>query len=344
MGVLLVRVFRCLVLLASPAIVLLVALVLTGPASPSGVGYMVGLLSLTVAVVMSRARWAPSLALAGGLLLLVTLVGRIAFGGAGRDLTMPVGAGKDAPEARWIDRVFDEEDLAVSGARALGWTGMIRDPDVPALTGVMSDAYRRLREDEGATPSPVVATYLGLERPGADDTIVIGDVARSAGVVVFLHGYAGSFTLPCWVLARAARDAGFATVCPSTRWVGDWWSAAGEATLRKTVADLQRRGAHRLVLAGLSNGGIGASLLAPRFGGAFSGLILVSGASAQAPAPHLPALVLQGEHDAQVDAADPRAYAARSGARYVSLDAGHFAMLAREAEVTTAVTAFLRHL
>jgi pimeloyl-ACP methyl ester carboxylesterase len=334
--------FRALVLLASPAVVVLVAVVLTGPASPSGVGYMVALLSLTGAVVRSRARWARSLALAGGLLLLVTLVGRIAFGGAGRDLTMSVGAAEGAPAARWVDRVFDEEDLAVTGARALAWTGMLRDPDVPRLADVMSDAYRRMREDEGATPSPVVATYLGLETPAADDTLVVGDVASSAGVVVFLHGYAGSFTLPCWVIARAARDAGFATVCPATRWVGDWWSAAGEATLRTTVADLKRRGARRLVLAGLSNGGIGASLLAPRFGGVFSALILVSGASSQAPATRLPALILQGEHDAQVDAAGPRAYAARSGGRYVSLDAGHFAMLARESEVTTEVTAFLR--
>ena len=239
----LVRLFRSLVLLASPAILLLIAVVLTGPASPSGVGYMVGLLSLTVAVGRARARWAPSLALAGGLLLLVTLVGRVAFGGAGRDLTMPIGAAENAPAARWVDRVFDEEDLAVTGARALRWTGMLRDPDVPALPFVMSDAYRRLREDEGATPSPVVATYLGLEKPGTDDTLEIGDVGTSAGVVRLSPWLRRQLHLA--VLGHRARPPatpGSRRCAPSTRWLGDWWSPAGEATLRETVTDLQQRG------------------------------------------------------------------------------------------------------
>lgn len=315
--------------------------VVTAPPTVSGLSYVIGALLLVMGGLVSRPGLARRLALAGSLLVVGTAATRVVSASQGVHVGMSAGA--TSPTSRWVDRLLDEEDLSVNAARALQWTGFVRDPDVPELANAMRAGYSRMRTREGSTPSPVVATYLGLERPGASDTLVIGDTRASAGVLIFLHGFAGSFTLPCWVVAQAAADAGFATVCPSTRWVGDWWTAEGEATLRETLTAVRRDGAKRVVLAGLSNGAIGASLVAPRLRGEVDGLILISGASPDADAPGMPVLVIQGEHDAQIPAYLVHAYAERVAGRYLSLDAGHFALLVREGAASHAISAFLRH-
>jgi len=326
------------VLFFVPSVVLF-AVVATAHPTLSGLAYAAGFLVVVTSGLLRRPGVAVRTAAAGLVLLGGTVALRLASA-SGTDRVHMSAPGDASP--RWVDRLLDEEDLSVNAARALVWTGFMRDPDVPGLAPVMRSAYVRMRAAEGATPSPVVATYAGFESPGREDTVEIGDVRESDGVVVFLHGFAGSFTLPCWVVSRAAAAAGFATVCPSTRWVGDWWSPEGESILRETVHALRHRGVRRIVLAGLSNGAIGASLLAPRLRGSFDGVILISGASGEAEPPGVPVLVLQGERDAQIPATLVHAYAARVGARYVSLDAGHFALLVCEAAATTRMTAFLR--
>src|SRR5262249_44450006 len=159
----------------------------------------------------------------------------------------------------------------------------------------------------------------GLERPTSFDLVRVGEASERApqGAVVFLHGFGGNFTLPCWLVAQAARRAGLVTFCPSIRPAGDWWQADGEATLRRTVQIVRARGIDRIYLAGLSNGGIGASRLAPRMRGSFRGLVLISGAAADAPAPGVPALVIHGRRDAMVAVSVAARYASRTGARFV---------------------------
>ncbi len=329
-------------LLALPALVAAVAFfafVATGARSLSGLGYSGSLVLLAGAAMFGSPRARRGVALSGVALFATTAGLRLAFAEHGRHIRMITPSNG---RARWVNRLVDEADLAVNAARALARVPLVPDPDVPLLAGVMRDAYARMRDAEGATPSPVVATYSGLEAPGQCDVLELGDIEGSTGVVVFLHGYAGSFTLPCWVVSLAAADAGFATVCPATRWVGDWWSADGEATLRETVGRLHARGVRRIVLAGLSNGGVGASLLAARMRGTFDGLIVISGASPAALLPHAPVLAVQGAHDAQISASVVRAYAARVGGQYISLDSGHFALLLREEDARRAITSFLR--
>ncbi len=338
---LLSRILSTLLLVAALALFLLIC---TAPPSPSGVGYAASFLLLAAAGVLSHPLGRRRVRVGACALAAATIAMRLVVASGGGATVVHMSTPRMEGGARWLDRVIDEEDLSVNASRALAWTHFVRDPDVPELAPVMSASYSRMRRAVGPTPSPVLATYAGLERPGADDRIEVGDVAASKGVVLFLHGFAGSFTLPCWVVSRAATTAGFATVCPSTRWVGDWWSPEGEETLRETIAELRRRGARRFVLAGLSNGGIGASLLAPRLRGSFEGLVLISGASPEAQAPSVPTLVIQGERDAQISADLVRAYALRVGARYHPLDAGHFAMLLRQDDVVATVAAFLRAL
>jgi predicted esterase len=332
------------VLVLLPAAVLgVIALVM--PATWSGAAYAFGLFVTFYGLVTapSRIDRRRGVTRAGLAILALTAVTRM--GTASRGETAAMHAGTDS-SARVLDRLIDEEDIAVSGARVLIAIGGLTDPDVRELGPRMKDAYRQMRAEEGDLPSPVVATYLGLQAPGASDTLVFeprpGTNGPAAGAVVFLHGFAGSFTLPCWQLARAVARVDLATFCPSVGYRGDWWTADGEATLRRTVAEIRARGIQRIWLAGLSNGGVGASRLLPRMPHTFEGVILLSGVAPDAAPTNLPTLVVQGRDDAMMPSPLARSYAARAHGRYVELDAGHFAMLVRSDATDRAVVSWLR--
>lgn len=325
------------ILLAGPTL-LLGLFAITGPATWSALAYVLAVAMLVAALVVNRRPQSKRLLLCAVAVSATTLCARACTADHGRHLAARTGASSGS---RVVDRLLDERDVSVNAARAIRMTRTMTDPDVATLPEIMDAAYVRMKRDEGQTPSPFVATYLGLQRAEAYDEIEIGDVGAAHGVILFLHGFAGSFTLPCWELSLAATRAGFATACPATRWIGDWWSAQGEAIVRASISDLKRRGAKQIVLAGLSNGGIGASLLAPRLGADVAGLIVISGASPEAVAPHVPVLAFQGRRDAQIPASVVRAYASRTGGRYVEVEAGHFAMLVREQEFLHAMTSWL---
>jgi pimeloyl-ACP methyl ester carboxylesterase len=226
--------------------------------------------------------------------------------------------------------------------------GRIHDLDAPRLESELAAAYERMRADEDDAASTVSFRSSPLAAGDPADALVYEPTEphprarkepRSA--VIFLHGYGGRFALPCWQIARAAARHGFTTVCPSIGQEGDWWSADGEAILRKTVEFLRRSGYERLVLAGLSNGGIGAARLAPKMKGTFAGLVLVSGTDPAASPLNAPTLVVQGRRDTMVSPSSSRSYAAKSRAKYVEVDSGHFAMLFRSAEVEHAIEDFI---
>jgi pimeloyl-ACP methyl ester carboxylesterase len=71
------------------------------------------------------------------------------------------------------------------------------------------------------------------------------------------------------------------------------------------------------------------------------GVILVSGVDPKAAAPGVPALVIQGRRAAMSGAARARAYATKANARYVELDAGHFALLTKSDEAERAIHDFV---
>jgi pimeloyl-ACP methyl ester carboxylesterase len=228
------------------------------------------------------------------------------------------------------------------GARGLAAVWPLPDSEKAALVPAMHDAYVAMRASEGTTPSPVLDTLLGRQHPDAFDAIVVEPRGRKPrAAVVFLHGYAGSFALECWMMAEAARAIDALTVCPATGFAGQWWTPDGERTLRATLAYVEGRGFPRPYLAGLSNGGIGASLLAPRFARSLAGLVLIAGASPDGSTGGLPALVVQGEADPMVSAAVSRAFAARTGATYASFDGGHFVMMVRREQVEGTIGAWL---
>jgi pimeloyl-ACP methyl ester carboxylesterase len=166
--------------------------------------------------------------------------------------------------------------------------------------------------------------------------------AEPTDAVVFLHGYGGNFTLPCWQVADALTGLDVLTACPSTHFVGDWDSPQGEAIVRDVVKDLHGRGVTRIVLAGLSNGGYGASLLATRMRGSFVGLVLISGATPDAGDAGVPVLLIHGRKDGMASYGESVSYRANHArSKLVTLDAGHFAMLVRSKESNQALRDFV---
>lgn len=322
-----------------PTFVLLVVVVAVG-GSWSGLGFALGFFTGALGLLASRgSRRLRLFAPAGLAIVLLTAFVRTFTGARGETIS---ATGPDgARSSRLLGRILDEQDASVIATHALVSLNLLSDPEVNALPAAMRSGYRRMRATEGDGPSPLVPTYAGMESPGAFDVIVVDGVTSRRGALIFLHGFAGNFTLPCWQIAQAARRAGLVTFCPSTGWRGEWWTAEGEAILRRTLALVRARGLHQVWLAGLSNGAIGASRLLPRVRGAFRGMLLVSCAASDAPSPGVPTLVLAGRGDAMCPARIARTYATRTGASYVGLEGGHFVMLTREDAVLDEISKWL---
>jgi pimeloyl-ACP methyl ester carboxylesterase len=322
------------VLCVVPAFVLFAVAILVH-ASASGFAYVAGFFALAIGLAFQGSPRGRRGLVAGAAILAGTLSIRACAGAAGATVSM---TGPDGTRsARLLGRIVDEGDAAVPVAYGLSLIGRLPDPEATIIPSRMRDAYARLRAAEGMTPSPVLPTYAGLESAETFDVLVVDGVPEPRGALIFLHGFAGGFTLPCWQIAQMARPAGLVTLCPSMGWRGEWWTATGEATLRRTIDLARARGLDRIVLAGLSNGAVGASVYAPRMRGALRGLVLISCASASAGAAGVPTLVLHGRGDRMCPAAAGRAYAQRTGARYVELDAGHFALMTHEEEAARAL-------
>lgn len=112
-------------------------------------------------------------------------------------------------------------------------------------------------------------------------------------------------------------------------------------------ARLSNRGVTDVVLAGLSNGGVGAAQLArssvwKRHGVRLRGVVLVSGVARVAPPRSTEVLVLHGRRDRMASAAPAKRYGSRAGrrGRYVGLAGGHFILITKHDEVQREFEAF----
>jgi pimeloyl-ACP methyl ester carboxylesterase len=242
------------------------------------------------------------------------------------------------------DHPSDEAALALLGTRVLVGNGMLRDPDAPRVEPAMRAAYEKMRADEDDATSPLVHRTTPLANDAPDLLVYEPRGSKRDLAVIFLHGYGGRFALPCWQIARVAAQAGATTACPDAGADGDWWTAAKGRIVDDTVRALRESGARRIVLVGLSNGGIGAAHIAAQRRGTFAGLVLVSGADTSAGGAGVPTLVLQGRRDTMFGADVARAYANATHARYVDLPSGHFAMMLDASVVDAAFATFLRGL
>jgi len=255
-----------------------------------------------------------------------------------------------ANETRWVNGLIDEQDSVLFGEelfyRIGGVTAREHEKLVPALVTAYAEA--RLTNTVGA--SPVVSTYLGLEKATAFDAIVIEPDAelRVPVGVVFLHGFMGNVAIQCWQIAQAVRELGAVTVCPSTSWIGDWWEPDGRDTIRATLDYLRGRGIQRLYVGGYSNGGNGIgsliSTLATEPG--LKGLFFIAGVrdGIGVRQTNLPVLVIQGREDERMPVEAARRFVDQVGklASYVELDADHFLIVKQSRAVQMALGDWLK--
>jgi pimeloyl-ACP methyl ester carboxylesterase len=335
-------VFRLLAVAALASLAGIALLGIFAPWSPSG-WFAIGAVATGAIALLIRERAARrGLFAAAFVLVAVLLAVRLVGGESGmiRMLTLPQGT-----SSRWLGRLLDEQDVALAGARVLASRWPLSADERKGLLPAMHNAYVDMRRDDVVAPSPVLDTLLGRQTVDAFDTLVIEPRAEMRPApkygVVFLHGYAGSFTLECWLVAKAAQAVGAVTVCPATGFSGHWRGEAGSRAVRASVEYLRRRGIERVFLAGLSNGAVGASGLASSLAASLSGLILISGAPADGNNAGLPTLVVHGTDDASASAASARAFAERAHATYQGFSGGHFVLLTRREEVRKAIADWL---
>jgi len=334
-------------IVAIAVLVALASLALLGvpaPWSPSG-WFLLGTSALAaVALLVREGRARRGLVLVAFALLVILLVVRMVGANEGM-ITMRTLPGGEP--ARWLARLVDEQDLTRVGARVLAMRERLPPVERDALLPAVRWGYQQVRRDDAVFPSPVLDTLFGRQAPAAFDTLVIEPRAQpKPGVpmkfgVVFLHGYAGSFTLECWLMARAAREIGALTVCPATDYSGRWPNEAGLRIVRAALAYLRSRGIERVFLAGLSNGAAGALGLLPQVASSFQGVILISGAPAAGDVGEVPTLVVHGSVDTMTPAPAARAFAERVKATYAEFDGGHFVWLTRPRDTREAIVDWL---
>lgn len=316
------------------------------PVSAWGLAYLAATTAVIAGLITApnrirRMRGVTRIAL---LALVAIVVARIGFAAGGENLQMITLPG-DGRRSAVINRIIEEEDGVVLGAQWLPRLGVVDADEAAEWAPAMKRAYEQMSDEEGTTPSPVVATYLGMQDPEGFDALVLEpDNESPNGGIVFLHGYAGSFTSLCWMATRGARRAGLVAICPSASARGDWWDRRWEPTIETSIAYLRGRGIRRIYLGGLSNGSIGAARIAPRMARQLAGLILISGVPDDADTGGLPTLILQGRDDRMTPPGPARALVARGRPRptYVEFPGTHFLLAEKFEEVNASIASWLR--
>ena len=334
------RVARTLGILMALAAFPLSILSVTTPVSTLGFIYVVGTVTVIGGMMTAPSRTNDLRGMTRlGLAILVIAAG-IRLTNAEHGATISMSRGDD--DAPLLDRLLPESDVATTSARAVVLAHILPPNDTRRLVPTLRDSFARMDAEEGVYPSPIVRTALGRQTKNAYDVIeIVSPSPQTHSAVLFLHGFGGNFTLQCWAVARASKIANATTFCPSTRFRGDWWRGDGPAIVEDMLTRLEARGFDRIVLAGLSNGGLGASALAPKFKKRIVGLLLISGAMTGAAAPGVPTIAFEGSRDGMMPPSVVRNYAENTGASYVELDGTHFLLLEKLDVMTTKMAAFM---
>jgi pimeloyl-ACP methyl ester carboxylesterase len=320
------------------------------PISSSGGYYLLGSSLLAVGLIL--APWRPKAQLAlmlSGLAIVLVVAGARINQIQNETARLKVILLPSGKETRLINALIDERDTLLFGERLLRLIGGVSAREHKGLTPAVTAAYQKARMMYGDFPSPVLSTYLGLQRSSAFDAVVIEpSLAQSAPVgVIFLHGFTGNVSIQCWQIARAVEMIGAVTVCPSTGWQGYWWTPEGEANVRTTFDYLRERGVERIYLGGFSNGGNGVGSLMPTLASEqdMVGLFFVDGLrnAAGVRETGLPVLVIQGVNDERIPVEAARQFVVDVGERgtYIELKADHFLIMKHPQQVQEAISAWL---
>ena len=154
---------------------------------------------------------------------------------------------------------------------------MEADPDFQQLGSVMGRSYNELI----GLPYDVGHYYLYIPENRPDGPLP---------AVIFLHGSGGNFKAYTWVWSKLAEEMGFVLIAPGYGF-GIWNGDAGVDAVRRALDDAStvvEIDPDRVVLAGLSNGGLGVSYSGDAYPDRFKGLIFLS--------PVIEETVTEGDH------------------------------------------------
>ncbi|MDQ3032264.1 MAG: hypothetical protein M3Y87_07600 [Myxococcota bacterium] len=310
------------------------------PISARGVAWVVlGMVAVVaLAIGGTRGRVAAGLAVGAWISVIVaTLAWPLRDDAFLRAIVLPSGEAAGAG-----GRVFAERDISLVGVRLLRLRRGFSDRELEGFVPALTRAYDEIDRDAGEVASvPFLSTLFGRQSAARFDAFVHEEDGTERWLV-FLHGYGGSFVAQCWAVARIAADVGVSTICPATTIAGRWDLGDGPAIVRRTLEEIRARGAASIVLAGLSNGGIGASNLATALGTEIDGLALLSGLDSRATPPRVPTLVWHGIHDERFRIDRVREWAATlPQGELIEVDGDHFALLEQRDELAEALSGFL---
>jgi pimeloyl-ACP methyl ester carboxylesterase len=317
------------------------------PVSPCGIAYLLGIL-LTVSGLIA-APWTAryTIPTISGIVLVILVAGVRLSLVQNTGTSLQVVSLPQNQRTSWINTLVDEQDTLVVGETLFHWIGGDSKIEHQNLTPAFLNVYSQMRT-EGNFSSPVLSTYLNLQRPEHFDAVVIGPDTKASFGMVFLHGYMGNVTAQCWVIAQAVKKIGGVTLCPSTVWTGEWWRPAGQQTIQATFDYLREQGIQTIYLAGFSNGGFSMGHLASQWGEQnLSGLIFMDGFvdGPDIRELNLPVLVIEGTQDERVPLQSARQFAAEVGdlATYVEIESDHFLIIKQPERVQNTIATWLEH-
>jgi pimeloyl-ACP methyl ester carboxylesterase len=243
------------------------------------------------------------------------------------------------PSGEPITPMDSQGELALVRIGLAMRVGHVPAAEREGLSEAMEAAYASMHERHGTLPSILVASHQRPQSADAFDVLTVEPPTTPRFGVVFLHGYGGASTWACMAIAEVVSDAGGRTVCPTDGPEGHWWQSGSKAIVDASIRRLREQGIDRVILAGLSNGAVGASRIAARL--QIDGLVLVSGASASATRAR--ALLIHGASNRMASVASARAFARRSPhSRLHVLDGDHFLLADDTAQVQALLAAWLR--
>lgn len=166
-----------------------------------------------------------------------------------------------------LDSLFTTSQAArLKASTAEVYREMAADPEFRGLGSSLTGTYAELLGWSLRRDHSYVYVPRGLNRE------------KPAPLFVFFHGSGGNFKGYLWVLSKMADRAGFVLVAPSNG-MGNWRADESASSLDRAIEAAAGTAAidrHRIIIGGLSNGGLAVTQLANQRGSELAALVLIS--------------------------------------------------------------------
>ncbi|MGD9849669.1 MAG: alpha/beta hydrolase-fold protein [Nitrospirales bacterium] len=180
---------------------------------------------------------------------------------------------------------------------------LMPDANVESITQILLETPQYDSQPVGAQPHRSV-TVRGLEQPYALYVPKSYDPKRAYPLILCLHGagFTGEAYLDRWMPRLGEK---YILACPSIS-MGAWWTRSGEELVMQVLQEVQARyhvDPDRIMLTGMSNGGIGTWIIGMHHADRFAGIAPMASGIDDVLFPfvanlaHTPVYVIHGAHD-----------------------------------------------